>query len=65
MPNLTAANIAYNMVKGLANGTSVGPILLGLAAPAHVLHGSATVRSVLNMTAIAVVESQTQEKVKT
>jgi len=60
MPDLTSANIAYNMVKVLANGISVGPMLLGLAAPAHVLHGSATVRSVLNMTALAVVDAQTR-----
>ena len=59
MPDLTSANIAYNLVKTLSNGISVGPLLLGLAAPAHVLHGSATVRGVLNMTAVAVVDAQT------
>ena len=60
MPDLTSANIAYNLVKTLSNGISVGPLLLGLSAPAHVLHGSATVRGVLNMTAVAVVEAQTR-----
>ena len=62
MPNLTSANIAYNMVKALANGISVGPMLLGLAAPAHVLHGSATVRTILNMTALSVVDAQKLDK---
>ena len=42
LPDLTSANIAYGMLKVLADGISVGPILLGLAAPAYVLHGSAT-----------------------
>jgi malate dehydrogenase (oxaloacetate-decarboxylating)(NADP+) len=60
MPDLTSANIAYNLVKTLSNGISVGPLLLGLSAPAHVLHGSATVRSVLNMTAVAVVEAHSR-----
>ena len=62
LPDLTSANIAYNMVKVLSNGTSVGPMLLGLDAPAHVLHGSATVRSIFNMTGLAVVKAQTQNK---
>jgi malate dehydrogenase (oxaloacetate-decarboxylating)(NADP+) len=60
MPDLASANIAYNMVKVLANGITVGPVLLGLAWPAHVLSGSATTRGVLNMTAFAVVEAQTR-----
>ncbi len=60
LPDLTSANIAYSMVKVLADGISVGPILLGLAAPAYVLHGSATTRGVLNMTAVAAVEAQTR-----
>ena len=60
LPDLTSANIAYNMVRTLSDGISVGPLLLGLAAPAHVLHGSATARGVLNMTAVAVVDAQTR-----
>ncbi len=60
LPDVTSANIAYNMVKVLSDGISVGPILLGLAAPAYVLHGSATTRGVLNMTALATVEAQTR-----
>ncbi len=60
MPDLTSANIAYSMIKALGDGISVGPILLGLAAPAYVLHGSATTRGVLNMTAVAAVEAQSR-----
>ena len=60
LPDMASASIAYNMVKVLSDGISVGPILLGLAAPAYVLHGSATTRGVLNMTAIATVEAQTR-----
>ena len=60
LPDVASASIAYNMVKVLSDGISVGPILLGLAAPAYVLHGSATTRGVLNMTAIATVEAQTR-----
>ena len=60
LPDVASANIAYNLVKVLANGITVGPVLLGLAWPAHVLTSSATTRGVLNMTAFAVVEAQTR-----
>ena len=53
MPNLDAAHIAMNMVKIVANGVPVGPILLGCDIPAHVVTPSTTVRGLLNMTAIA------------
>lgn len=58
MPNLDAANIAYQMVKVFGDALPVGPILLGTARPAHVLTPSVTARGVVNMTAIAVVEAQ-------
>jgi malate dehydrogenase (oxaloacetate-decarboxylating)(NADP+) len=58
MPNLDAANIAYQMVKVLADALPVGPILIGAARPAHVLTPSVTARGVVNMTAVAVVEAQ-------
>ena len=58
MPNLDAANIAFNLVKQLASGLSVGPILLGMAKPAHVLNSSVTVRGAVNMSAITVVDAQ-------
>ncbi|MBZ0147047.1 MAG: NADP-dependent malic enzyme [Pseudorhodoplanes sp.] len=58
MPNLDAANIAYQMTKVLADALAVGPILVGAARPAHILTPSVTARGVINMTAIAVAEAQ-------
>jgi malate dehydrogenase (oxaloacetate-decarboxylating)(NADP+) len=58
MPNLDASNIALNLLRLLGQGTSIGPILLGASQPAHVLSPSQTVRGIVNMTAIAVVEAQ-------
>ena len=58
MPNLDAANIAYEMIKGIADALPVGPILIGAACPAHILNASVTPRGVVNMTAVAVVEAQ-------
>jgi malate dehydrogenase (oxaloacetate-decarboxylating)(NADP+) len=58
MPNLDAANIAYNMVRAMTDGVGLGPILMGVAKPAHVLTPAATVRRVVNMTALAAVEAQ-------
>ncbi|HYE40810.1 MAG TPA: phosphate acyltransferase, partial [Ramlibacter sp.] len=58
MPNLDAANIAYNLVKTAAgNGIAIGPVLLGCARPVHVLTPSATVRRIVNMTALCVVDA--------
>jgi malate dehydrogenase (oxaloacetate-decarboxylating)(NADP+) len=57
-PSLDAANIAFNLLKGAADGLHVGPMLLGTAQPAHVLTSSVTARGILNMTALAVVEAQ-------
>ncbi|MYM98976.1 NADP-dependent malic enzyme [Duganella vulcania] len=64
MPNIDAANIAYNLVKTAAgNGIAVGPILLGCAKPVHILTPSATVRRIVNMTALCVVDVVAQRKV--
>jgi malate dehydrogenase (oxaloacetate-decarboxylating)(NADP+) len=58
MPTLDAANIAFNLLKSAAgSGITLGPILLGVAAPAHILTPSATVRRIVNMTALAVVDA--------
>jgi malate dehydrogenase (oxaloacetate-decarboxylating)(NADP+) len=58
MPNLDAANIAYNLLKTAAgNNIAVGPILLGCAAPVHILTPSATVRRIVNMTVLTVAEA--------
>jgi malate dehydrogenase (oxaloacetate-decarboxylating)(NADP+) len=61
MPNLDAANIAYQLTKVLADALPVGPILLGTAMPAHILPPSTTARGVVNMTALAVVEAQARK----
>jgi malate dehydrogenase (oxaloacetate-decarboxylating)(NADP+) len=58
MPTLDAGNIAFNLAKVLGEGLSVGPMLLGMAAPAHVVTPSITVRGLVNMTAVAVVDAQ-------
>jgi len=58
MPTLEAANIAFNLLKTAAgDGITVGPILLGASAPVHILTPSATVRRLVNMAALAVVEA--------
>jgi malate dehydrogenase (oxaloacetate-decarboxylating)(NADP+) len=62
MPNLDAANIAYQMIKVIADGLPVGPILIGAARPAHILTPSVTARGVVNMTAVAVVEAQDAQR---
>ena len=58
MPNLDTANVAYQMIKTLADALPVGPILIGPARPAHILTPSVTARGILNMTAVAAVEAQ-------
>ncbi len=58
MPGLDSANISFNLSRIIADGVSVGPILLGIGKPAHVLTTAATVRRVVNMTAVAVVDAQ-------
>jgi malate dehydrogenase (oxaloacetate-decarboxylating)(NADP+) len=58
MPSLDAANISYNLLRvAAAGGVTVGPILLGVDKPAHILTQTATVRGILNMTALAVVDA--------
>jgi malate dehydrogenase (oxaloacetate-decarboxylating)(NADP+) len=57
MPTLDAANISFNLLKAVSgDGVTIGPILLGAARPAHVLTPSATVRRIVNMTALTVVD---------
>ena len=60
MPNLDAANISTTLLKILASeGVAVGPIMLGLSRPAHIMTRSATTRRIINMTAVAVTDAQT------
>jgi malate dehydrogenase (oxaloacetate-decarboxylating)(NADP+) len=58
MPNLDAANIAYQFTKIMADALPVGPILMGAAKPAHVLTPSVTARGIVNMTAVAVADAK-------
>jgi len=61
MPTLDAANIAFNLLKTAAGeGITVGSILLGVARPAHIITPSATVRRIVNMTALTVVDAGAQ-----
>lgn len=61
MPNIDAANISYNLLKTSAgNNIAIGPILLGCAKPVHILTPSATVRRIVNMTALCVVDAVAQ-----
>ena len=60
MPNLDSANITYNLLKMLGGGVTVGPILVGTKQPAHILTSASTVRGIINMSALTVVEVQDQ-----
>jgi malate dehydrogenase (oxaloacetate-decarboxylating)(NADP+) len=57
-PNLAAGNVTYNILKELGDADAVGPILLGLKKPVHILQLGSSVRSIVNMALIAVVEAQ-------
>ena len=57
-PNLTAGNIAYNLMKEIGGADAIGPILLGMKKPVHVLQLGSTVRSIVNMALVAVVDAQ-------
>ncbi|MEN8721420.1 MAG: NADP-dependent malic enzyme [Alphaproteobacteria bacterium] len=58
MPDIDAANISFNLVKQVTQGLSVGPIMTGLAKPAHVVATAISTRGLVNMTAMAVVDAQ-------
>jgi malate dehydrogenase (oxaloacetate-decarboxylating)(NADP+) len=58
LPNIDAANIAYNLLKTAAGGNiAIGPVLLGAARPVHILTASTTVRRIVNMTALTVADA--------
>lgn len=61
MPNIDAGNISLNLLKAATDATMVGPMLIGVDAPVHVLSNNATTRRIINMAAIAVVEAQTSK----
>ena len=58
LPNIDAANISFNLLKEAGRGLSVGPMLTGTARPMHILTASATVRGIVNLAAVAVVDAQ-------
>tara|TARA_R110002111_G_scaffold107734_6_gene166275 strand:- start:6334 stop:8613 length:2280 start_codon:yes stop_codon:yes gene_type:complete len=60
-PNLDAANISFDLVRILSDGVTIGPILLGIDQPAHILKPSASVRRILNMTALCSAEQQSND----
>ncbi|EPR72801.1 NADP-dependent malic enzyme [Winogradskyella psychrotolerans RS-3] len=61
-PNLDSANITYKLLKELNNAESIGPIMMGMRKPVHILQLGASVDEIVNMTAIAVIDAQEREK---
>ena len=64
MPNLDAANIGYNLIRVATGGVAIGPILMGLDQPAHILTPASSSRRVVNMTAIVAVEAQIRAEMR-
>ncbi|HNE92552.1 MAG TPA: NADP-dependent malic enzyme, partial [Chitinophagaceae bacterium] len=64
-PNLTAGNIAYNLLKELGGADAIGPILLGLKKPVHVLQLGSSIRNIINVANIAVIDAQVKNKLDT
>ncbi len=64
-PNLTSGNVAYNLLKEVGGADAIGPILLGLKKPVHVLQLGSTVRNIINMAIVAVVDAQLKCRVDT
>ena len=60
-PNLDSANITYKVIKELDGAQSIGPILMGVDKPAHILQLKASVEEIVNMSAIAVVDAQNRK----
>lgn len=61
-PNLSAGNIAYKLLNHLGGATAIGPILVGMRSPVHVLERGADVQDIVNMAAVAVVDAQERER---
>jgi malate dehydrogenase (oxaloacetate-decarboxylating)(NADP+) len=61
-PNLDAANITYKLMKELNEAHSIGPILMGLNEPVHVMQLGASVEEIVNMSAVAVIDAQSKNK---
>ncbi|WCO02039.1 NADP-dependent malic enzyme [Psychroserpens ponticola] len=63
-PNLESANITYKLLKELNKADSIGPIMMGMRKPVHILQLDASVDEIVNMTAIAVIDAQQKEKIE-
>ena len=61
-PNLDSANISFNLLKAAADGLQLGPVLLGMNKPVHVLVPSVTARGIVNLTALAAHQAQSKGK---
>jgi malate dehydrogenase (oxaloacetate-decarboxylating)(NADP+) len=61
MPNLSSGNITYKMMQELGSSEAIGPILLGLKKSAHILQLGSSVREIVNMVCVAVVDAQSKE----
>jgi malate dehydrogenase (oxaloacetate-decarboxylating)(NADP+) len=57
-PNLSAGNIAYKLLQQMTDGDAIGPILIGLKKPIHILQLGSSVREIVNMVKIAVIDAQ-------
>jgi malate dehydrogenase (oxaloacetate-decarboxylating)(NADP+) len=64
-PNLAAGNVAYNLLQEIGGADAIGPILLGLRKPVHILQIGSQVRSIFNMVLIAVIDAQIKGNYKT
>jgi malate dehydrogenase (oxaloacetate-decarboxylating)(NADP+) len=62
-PNLSAGNVAYNLLKEVGDADAIGPILLGLKKPVHILQLGSSVRNIVNMATIAVVDAQIKSQI--
>jgi malate dehydrogenase (oxaloacetate-decarboxylating)(NADP+) len=61
-PNLSAGNIAYKLLRDLGGATAIGPILVGMAKPVHILEQGADVQDIVNMAAVAVMDAQERSR---
>jgi malate dehydrogenase (oxaloacetate-decarboxylating)(NADP+) len=61
-PNLSAGNIAYKLLHHLGGAAAIGPILVGMNRPVHVLEQGADVQDIVNMAAVAVMDAQTRAR---
>jgi malate dehydrogenase (oxaloacetate-decarboxylating)(NADP+) len=59
-PNLSSGNIAYKLLQSVGAGEAIGPILLGLKKPVHILQLGSSVREIINMVTIAVIDAQSK-----